>query len=184
MGGPQSPATTTEECPHFFAEKEIQFIKTAIQADIIVLGVCLGAQLIGEALGMEFEHSPNREIGVFDVELTEKAAQDPIFSSFPKVFPVAHWHGDMPGVTDSAEIFAKSEGCPRQIVKYSPKVYGFQCHFEFDDACVAAMSENCGHELKKYSEKPYIWTAEQLKNYNYNEINAKLFTFLDKITQK
>ena len=65
MGGPQSPATTKEECPHFDAKKEIEFIKKAIDDGKIVLGVCLGAQLIGEALGAKFDHSPNREIGVF-----------------------------------------------------------------------------------------------------------------------
>ena len=65
MGGPQSPATTLEECSHFDAKKEIAFIKKAIKEKKILLGVCLGAQFIGEALGAHFDHSPHREIGVF-----------------------------------------------------------------------------------------------------------------------
>ena len=71
MGGPQSPATTLEECPHYDAKKEIAFIKKAIDQNKILLGACLGAQLIGEALGGKFGHSPNREIGVFPITLTE-----------------------------------------------------------------------------------------------------------------
>lgn len=126
MGGPQSPATTIEECHHFDAQKEIALIKMAIDSDKAVLGACLGAQLIGEALGAKFDHSPNREIGVFDVTLTEAGKKDPFFSSLPEKFPVGHWHGDMPGLTNDAEILAISEGCPRQIVRYTPKVYGFQ----------------------------------------------------------
>lgn len=77
MGGPQSPATTSEECPYFDAKKEIAFIEKAVEQDKIMLGVCLGAQLIGEALGAKFEHSPNREIGVFPITLTEDGKRDP-----------------------------------------------------------------------------------------------------------
>ena len=61
MGGPQSPDTTIVECPHFDAVKEIAFIKKAIDAGKFVFGACLGAQLIGEALGAKFDHSPDRK---------------------------------------------------------------------------------------------------------------------------
>ena len=59
MGGPQCPDTTVKECAHFNSEQEIALIKKAIEADKLVLGVCLGAQLIGEALGAKYDHSPN-----------------------------------------------------------------------------------------------------------------------------
>ncbi len=152
MGGPQSPETTHEECPHFDAKKEIAFVKKAIDENKIVLGVCLGAQFIGEALGARFDHSPNREIGVFPLTLTEEGTNDPIFSTFPEKFSVGHWHGDMPGLTPESKILASSEGCPRQIVRYSPKVYGFQCHFEFTPEAIEAMIENNAHELEDYRD--------------------------------
>lgn len=182
MGGPQSPETTLTECPHFNAQKEIAFIKKAIEEKKVLLGVCLGAQLIGEALGAKFDHSPNREIGVFPVLLTEEGKNDPIFSSFPEKFMVGHWHGDMPGLTADSKILAISEGCPRQIICYSPKIYGFQCHFEFTSEAIETMIENNAHELEKYKELPYIETAEQLRGYDYSEMNQFLFNFLDRIT--
>lgn len=181
MGGPQSPATTVNECPHFDAQKEIYLIKMAIDSDKAVFGACLGAQLIGEALGAKFDHSPNREIGVFNIALTEAGKRDPFFSSLPEKFPVGHWHGDMPGLTDDAEILATSEGCPRQIVKYAPKVYGFQCHFEFNPKAIEGMIKNCSEELEQYKNLPYIQDAPTLRSNNYDEMNNFLFKFLDYI---
>ncbi len=181
MGGPQSPATTVEECPHFDAQKEINFIKKAVAEKKTMLGVCLGAQLIGEALGAHFDHSPNREIGVFPVTLTPDGRQDPIFSTFPEKFMVGHWHGDMPGLTPESKILATSEGCPRQIVRYAPNIYGFQCHFEFTPEAIDGMIQNSIHELEAYKDLPYIETAEKLRNNDYSSINALLFSFLNKI---
>lgn len=183
MGGPQSPATTLEECSHFDAQNEIVFIKKAIEQNKILLGVCLGAQFIGEALGAHFDHSPNREIGVFPITLTEDGKKDLIFSSFPKKFNVGHWHGDMPGLTLESKVLATSEGCPRQIVRYTSKIYGFQCHFEFTHEAIEGMIKNNSHELDQYKGLPYIETVEQLRGHDYSEMNKFLFDFLDKLTK-
>ena len=179
MGGPQSPATTKEECHYFDANKEIKFIKKAIKDGKLALGICLGAQLIGEALGAKFGHSPNKEIGVFGLTLTADANDDPVFSKFPKKFLVGHWHGDMPGLASESRILASSKGCPRQIVRYSPKVYGFQCHFEFTKASIEGMIRYCGHELKEGKNLPYVQSKEELRKQDYDSMNKLLFTFLD-----
>jgi GMP synthase (glutamine-hydrolysing) len=179
MGGPQSPTTTEAECPYYHAHTEIEFINKAIAKDKFILGVCLGSQLIGEALGAKFEQSPNREIGVFDVTLTQDGKKDPIFSTFPGTFSVGHWHGDMPGLTPTAAILATSKGCPRQIVRYSPKVYGFQCHFEFTSASIEEMIKNSSHELEQYQSLPYVENADKLRGHDYTPINNYLFKFLD-----
>lgn len=181
MGGPQSPATTLKECSYFNALQEIAFIKKAVDSNKAVVGICLGAQLIGEALAAKFDHSPNREIGVFPVTLTDAGKKDPFFSSLPERFPVGHWHGDMPGLTDDCEILAYSEGCPRQIVRYMSKVYGFQCHFEFTAEAIERMIENCSDDLEKYKSFPYIKNASILRSNDYSEMNSYLSGFLDYI---
>ncbi len=52
MGGPQSPNTTRDECPHFDAIGEKALIRKAVHAGKAVIGVCLGSQLIGEELAL------------------------------------------------------------------------------------------------------------------------------------
>ncbi|VBB44243.1 putative glutamine amidotransferase-like protein YfeJ [uncultured Paludibacter sp.] len=179
MGGPQSPETTLEECPYFNAEAELGFIRKVIDADKKVLGVCLGAQMIGEAFGAKVEHSPNKEIGIFDILLTEEAKGDSFFSTLPEKFSSAHWHGDMPGLTAEAKVLAFSEGCPRQIMQYAPKIYGFQCHLEFTNNSIKTMIESGGEEITQNIGLPYVQTSEELLNYNYSEMNGILFRFLD-----
>ncbi len=182
LGGPQSPSTTTDECSYFDGKAEITFIKKAIEANKKVLGICLGAQLVGEALGAKVEHSPNREIGKYAIKLTNAGMSDPLTSLIPKIIEVGHWHGDMPGLTAESEILATSDGCPRQIVRYLPMVYGFQCHLEFTSDAIAEMIENCGDELVKFAEKPYIQTQKQLLENDYSEMNELLFKMLDKFS--
>jgi len=181
MGGPQSPETIIQECPHFNAKEEIIFIKKAIDHKKLVLGICLGAQLIGEALGAKFQKSPNKEIGVFELMLTDDAKHDTAFFDFPNQFLVGHWHSDMPGLTSEAKILASSKACPRQIINYLPGVYGFQCHFEFTLAAIKEMIKHCGNALKKSDSLPYVQSADRLLSHDYTPINKQLFKFLDRI---
>lgn len=60
LGGPQSPRTTLTECPWFDSHAEQRLIAQAIAAGRIVVGICLGSQLIGEALGAPVMQSPEK----------------------------------------------------------------------------------------------------------------------------
>lgn len=179
MGGPQSPDTTVAQCAHFDSPKELAFIRDAISNDKFVLGVCLGAQMIGEAFGAKYEHSPHREVGVFPVTLTEAGKVDLIVSKFPETFRVGHWHGDMPGLTSDSEVLATSEGCPRQIVRYTPKVYGFQCHFEFTPEAMEQIIEQSSAYLEESAGQPFVESPEEMRSHDYAEMNRLLYKFLD-----
>ncbi|HAS0881851.1 TPA: type 1 glutamine amidotransferase [Enterobacter roggenkampii] len=182
MGGPQSPATTREECPWFDTQAEKALISRAIEAGKTVIGVCLGSQLIGEALGAAFCHSPEKEIGKFPVRLTDAGKANPLFEGFGSVLNVGHWHNDMPGLTPQAKVLAYSEGCPRQIVQYSERVYGFQCHMELTPEVVELLIEHSQNDLRRAGEFRFVETAEKLRSHDYREMNQVLFSFLDKLT--
>lgn len=182
MGGPQSPATTPEECPWFDAQAEKTLISRAIEAGKTVIGVCLGSQLIGEALGAAFCHSPEKEIGKFPVRLTDAGKANPLFADFGHELNVGHWHNDMPGLTPQAKVLAYSEGCPRQIVEYGEQVYGFQCHMELTPEVVELLIEHSQNDLRRAGEFRFVETAEKLRSHDYREMNQVLFSFLDKLT--
>ena len=128
MGGPQSPDEDRENFPYYDPKAEIAFMKEAIAAEIYIVGVCLGAQLLSVSYGAKYEHSPEREIGVYPVTLTMQGLTDPHVSLFGKNIETGHWHGDMPGLTEDAVVLATSQGCPRQIIRFSLKHYAFQAH--------------------------------------------------------
>ncbi|MBO1582517.1 type 1 glutamine amidotransferase [Bacillus sp. XF8] len=182
LGGPQDPSTTKEMCPHFDAAAEISVIKKCIEANKAIIGVCLGAQLIGEALGASYEHSPEKEVGTFPITLTEEGKTNELFSHFATTSTVGHWHNDMPGLTKNSKILAFSEGCPRQIVEYSELVYGFQCHMEFTPELIELLIQHSEQELEKYKENRFVQSPEQLRKNDYTTMNNQLYTFLDKLT--
>ncbi len=181
MGGPQSPSTTKEECPHFDAAAERDLIAKCVNAGKAVVGVCLGSQLIGEALGACYAHSPEKEIGKFPIALTADGKENDKFSHFGERLEVGHWHNDMPGLTESARIIAYSEGCPRQIVEYSDLVYGFQCHMEFTPDVIEQLIAAGEPELRALTAHRFVQQPEALRANDYDDMNQKLFGFLDQL---
>lgn len=180
MGGPQSPLEI-KDAPYL--ADEIKLIQQALNEKKRIVGICLGAQLIGEALGAKTERSPNREIGAYPLELLQDAKYDPVFQQFPDKFNVMHWHNDMPGLPKGAALLAKSEGCPRQAFRYGDRVYGFQCHFELTKELVEGMIDHCMNDLK---QGPYVRSIKDLLETDYAEINAKMdhvLSYLSKLPE-
>lgn len=177
MGGPQSPLEI-EKDPYL--KYEIALIKKAINDNKLVLGFCLGAQLIGEALGAVTARSPEKEVGVFPITLTNDARDDPIFYDYPKTFPVIHWHNDMPGLTGESKLLAHSAGCPRQIICYRPNVYGFQCHLEITHDGIKTMINAVPQDLKP---SRFTQTAEELLSQDYHAINQNMIRILNRLVE-
>lgn len=185
MGGPQSPDEDREAFPYYDPQAEIQLIQKAIKSDRYIVGVCLGAQLLSVAYGAEYEHSPEREIGVFPITLTEAGLEDEHVKVLGPTLITGHWHGDMPGLSEDAVVLATSQGCPCQIIRFSPKHYAFQAHLEFDPEAVDLLIAADGEDvLEEQSQNlNFVQQPDVIRNYDYREMNAKLYAFLDSLTK-
>ncbi len=105
-----------EEDRFSWLAREKIFIKDAIDAGKIVLGVCLGAQLIASVLGAKIHRNQYPEIGWFDVRLTDAARKSRVFKWLPERFTVFHWHGDTFDLPPGATGIAESDACMNQAL--------------------------------------------------------------------
>jgi GMP synthase (glutamine-hydrolysing) len=126
MGGPMG-AYEDERYPWLTAEKRL--LREAVEADVPVWGVCLGAQLLASALGARVYSGEQPEVGFLPVELAEAAAADPVFRTAPRSFPTLQWHGDTFDLPAGATLLASSPAYPNQAFRIG-RSYGLQFHVE------------------------------------------------------
>ncbi len=127
LGGPMN-SDQIDSYPNLVTEVEI--IREAVERDMSVLGICLGAQLLAKALGGEVSRNAVREIGWYDVELTGEGSKDPVLSAFAEHQEVFQWHEDGISLPPGAIHLAGSDLSPVQAFRYGEHAYGFQFHLE------------------------------------------------------
>ncbi len=136
MGGPMS---VNEEDVYPYITREIEITKEFIGRGKRVLGICLGAQIMAKALGARVYAGPQKEIGWYDIELTEDGLRDPVMKKlavhpragdFWKRFKVFHWHGETFDIPEGALRLARSALYPNQAFRFGRLAYAFQFHIE------------------------------------------------------
>jgi GMP synthase (glutamine-hydrolysing) len=168
MGGPMG---VYDEDKFEWLTQEKKFIEKAITKGKIVIGICLGAQLIAEVLGARVYKNKEKEIGWMPVYLTKEGLNNTLFKDFPARCHVFHWHGDTFDLPSGATHIARSEACEHQAFTYGDKVIGLQFHLESTAESVFTLLENCKNEI---TEAPYIQSSEQILSEEYIYINNKL----------
>ena len=96
---------------HPWLREEDDFLRHLLGLRVPTLGVCLGAQLLAKASDADVRPADEPEIGWYDVELTDAAADDPIFAELPRAVrrvPVALLHLRRPGGARSSSREAAS----------------------------------------------------------------------------
>jgi len=127
MGGPMGAYETDQ---HSFLAAECHLMAEMARRGRPVLGVCLGAQLLAQALGAKVFPGHRPEIGFGTVQLTAAGREDPIFAPVGTSLPAFHWHGDTFDLPQGAALLASSAEYPHQAFRFGKCVYGLQFHVE------------------------------------------------------
>ena len=180
MGGPMS-VNDEQKFPWLAEEKK--FIRKAIDAGKVVIGICLGSQLVSAALGAKVYQNPEKEIGWFDIELTCFAKTDKLFFDLKDRFKVFHWHGDTFDLPQNAIHLAYSRGCKNQAYLYKDRVLALQFHLEPTQSSLMQMIDYGRDELKSGK---YVQTEQEMAEYSqYIDANRRiLFTLLDRLAEQ
>ena len=134
MGGPMD---VWQEDAHPWLVPEKRAIRDWVATGKPFLGVCLGHQLLADAMGGRVVPGAAPEVGVTPVELTEEGRKDPLFRGFPAVGDCFQWHGA--AVRENAAetiVLARTEICPVQAIRVGARAYGLQYHVEVTEATV------------------------------------------------
>jgi GMP synthase-like glutamine amidotransferase len=128
MGGPMD---VWEEDRHPWLATEKRAIRAAVERGLPYMGVCLGHQLLGAAMGGRVGKAAKAEVGILDVALTEAGHRDPLFEGLAPVFKALQWHGaEVAAAPPGAVVLAESPLCGVQAIRVGRWAYGLQYHTE------------------------------------------------------
>lgn len=161
MGGPMSVNDRTE---HRWIEPELALIRELVARPTPVIGVCLGAQLVGAALGGTVVASPAKEIGWYPVAWHDAALAGLADAPRPGApTTVMHWHGEMVRPPAGATVVAASAGCPVQAFVVGRRTLALQFHLEMDRTQIDAIVSGDDEELAAAQGLPWVQSPEEIR---------------------
>lgn len=144
MGGPMS---VKDEKSYPWLVEEKRFIDASIHDSKVVLGICLGAQLIAASQGSAVYPNGEKEIGWFPVERVEGTRASAFSAILSSPLDAFHWHGETFDLPRGAVHLARSLACRNQAFAIGDRVLGLQFHPEMTPGAASALIENCRDEL-------------------------------------
>ncbi|HET7200674.1 MAG TPA: type 1 glutamine amidotransferase [Burkholderiales bacterium] len=140
MGGPMS---VNDDLP--WIRRVLGLVNEAVDADIPVLGHCLGGQLMSKALGGKVTSNGVKEIGWGPVAVADNAPAREWFGA-TREFSGFHWHGETFTIPPGATRIAESAHCANQVFALG-KHLGMQCHVEMTPELIRSWCEDWEKEL-------------------------------------
>jgi GMP synthase-like glutamine amidotransferase len=177
MGGPMG---TYEEEKYSWLLIEKEFIRKCIRRGIIVLGICLGSQLIADALGADVYKNTQQEIGWFPVYKSKEAGLHTLFDFLPEELMVFHWHGDTFDLPNGATHILSSKLTRNQAFAMGNQVVGLQFHYEATKYSIQEMMKTSDEELEA---SDYVQNEREIIEHAYlaEHNNQIMFQILDRM---
>ncbi len=127
LGGPMN---VYEEDLYPFLKDENLLLKLALQKRIPILGICLGAQLLAKACGVEVRRANKKEMGWDDLSFTPAGEEDKLFLQVKEPLKIFQWHEDTFDIPSNAELLVIGRDCRNQAFRVGDNAYGLQFHIE------------------------------------------------------
>ncbi|MBI2294579.1 MAG: type 1 glutamine amidotransferase [Betaproteobacteria bacterium] len=176
MGGPMS---VNDDLP--WIAPVLRLIRASVDADVPVLGHCLGGQLMAKALGGEITRSPVKEIGWGRVNVVDTPLAVEWFGAGLESFNSFHWHDETFSVPPGATRISSSPYCENQAFVLGPHL-GMQFHVEMTPELIRAWCEDWGKEVESLAKRmPSVQTPAQMteaieeKTWTLNAIADRLY---------
>lgn len=169
-----------EESAYPFLKEETLIIKEGFQIKLPILGFCLGAQLMAKALGAKVMKGAQKEIGWYNVSLTEQGKKDTLLSSFPNEVFVFQWHGDTFELPDGAVRLFSSENYLNQAMRIGDINYGFQFHLEITRGMIDEWIKINGEEIEALGGKDLIDEIMKEANSNLTKLHSHAKSFINR----
>jgi len=165
---------------------EIEFIQEAISLGKIVIGICLGSQLVAKAAGAEVFKNKEPEMGFWPVKFTGDAVKDVVFRHFPAELTVLHLHFDTFSLPIGALKMAFSEATSCQAFRIRENIFAFQFHFEVTPENIDGFIKEVEPELVtgNYSQSPSEMLALAGCCAENNQIFNNILNEIQMISQK
>lgn len=180
MGGPMSIYQYSD---YPWLKREKDFIRETIGNGAAVLGICLGAQMIANALDAGVLQNDQKEIGWYAVRKSKELTGSRLDLILPPEFYAFHWHGDTFDLPAGSTRLASSDVCENQGFAYRDNVIALQFHLESTVKSVRDLVENCAHEL---THAPYIQKIDQMladenRFRQSNELMSRILDYMESI---
>ena len=159
LGGVVNPDGTDGDAP---LEREREVIADAHARGVPVLGTCLGAQLIAQALDGSAERMPVGEVGWVRSEFHPAADDDALFAGVPRSLDVLEWHNYSCTPPAGAVVLAESEACV-QAFRVGTTTWALQFHVEVTLPVLEEWADVGAAELEQLGlgREAMLGTAEQ-----------------------
>jgi GMP synthase-like glutamine amidotransferase len=136
MGGPQD--VWQEDLYPWLVPEKAAIRRFVAELQRPYLGICLGHQLLADALGGEVGPGRAPEVGTLTISQTSEGRKDPLFNGVPDPIEVLQWHGaEVKRLPEGGVPLARSDVCAVQAFRYGKAAYGLQCHVEVTRDTVA-----------------------------------------------
>ena len=129
MGGSMN-VWEEDEYPWLIEEKQI--IRKAVETlEMPFLGICLGHQLLADAMGGSVDRADHMEIGLFAVKPTRSGTNHPLLLNLPENMQWVNVHlAEVTRAPEHAIILADSSACKNHVMQIGQYAYSCQFHPE------------------------------------------------------